>query len=615
MAKEGNSISRTAMWILMGLLILGLGGFGIDGILNGSVSRVARVGDKDVDVQTYFRAMQSALSAESQARGETVTMQQARAIGLDSAVLSRLVTERALDHEADSLGISIGDENLRDQIVTIPAFQGVDGNFDREGYRFALERSGLSEAAFENRLREETARTILQGAVLTGVTMPDVFAKTLVDYVGETRNFSWARLDETDLDETLSEPTEDELRSYYDENIDDFGLPVTKRITFAVLRPEQILESIIIPTEDLQKEYEARSAEYNQPERRLVERLVFLDAAAADSAAAQLDVDGTTFEALVEDRGLTLADIDMGDVSRLELDAAGEAVFSANVGDVVGPLDTGLGPALFRINGVLPAQSTSFEDAEPRLRTDLAMDRARRLIASQAEDLEDILAGGASLEELAEGSDMEVGQIDWYPAVGDGIAAYSEFRTAAARVQADDFPSILQLDDGAIFALRLDETLEPRPAPYDQVAESVRANLEADRAEALLLVKAESILPELQSGKTFSGVSLDSVEEENIDRSGFIAGTPPAFLSEVFEMAEGDVKAIESFGSVLIVQLNSINPASENDQAQQLKDQLSQQMNQALARNLYTIFAQDAMLRAGQEIDVNALEAVHANFP
>ena len=615
MAKEGNSISRTAMWILMGLLILGLGGFGVDGIINGSQHRVARVGDKDVDVQTYFRAMQSALSAESQARGETVTMDQARAIGLDATVLSQLVTERALDHEASELGISIGNENLRDQIVTIAAFQGVDGSFDRDGYRFALQNSGLSEAAFENRLREETSRTILQGAVLTGVSMPETYTQTLVDYVAETRNFSWARLDETDLDTTLAEPTESDLRSYYDENLDEFGLPETKRITFAVLRPEQILDTILVPTEDLQKEYDARAAEFNQPERRLVERLVFLDQAAADAAAAQLDVEGTTFEALVEDRGLALADIDLGDVGRLELDAAGEAVFGASVGDVVGPLPTGLGPALFRVNGVLPAQNTSFETAEPRLRTILAMDRARRLIASQAEDLEDILAGGATIEDLANGSDMEVGTIDWHPAVGEGIAAYSEFRSAAARLQADDFPSILPLEDGAIFAMRLDETLPPRPAPYEDSTESVLANWEANRAETLLMVKANDIVPELQSGKTFAGVSLEPVDEENIDRSGFIAGTPPAFMSEVFSMDVGEVKAIESFGSVIVVQLNAINPASENDGAQQLRDQLAQQMDQALARNLYTIFAQDAMLRAGQEIDVHALEAVHANFP
>ncbi len=52
------------------------------------------------------------------------------------AVLNRLISTRALDNEAAELGISIGDENLSEQIVQIPAFTGLDGKFDRDGYRF-----------------------------------------------------------------------------------------------------------------------------------------------------------------------------------------------------------------------------------------------------------------------------------------------------------------------------------------------------------------------------------------------------------------------------------------------------------------------------------------------
>ena len=146
-----------------------------------------------------------------------------------------------------------------------------------------------------------------------------------------------------------------------------------------------LLDSVAIEESTLRAEYEASEAEYNRPERRLVERLVYLDATAADRAAAQLEVEGTTFEALVQERGLNLADVDLGDVTRLELDAAGEAVFAAEVGDVVGPLPSNLGPALFRVNAVLPAQNTPFEEAEPRLRQRLALDAARRQVEFQAD--------------------------------------------------------------------------------------------------------------------------------------------------------------------------------------------------------------------------------------
>ncbi len=611
--KKKRSVGEIAMWIIMALLIVGLGGFGIDGVLNGSITRVARVGDKDVDVNTYARALQNQMSQLSQQAGRAITFTELRENGVDRAILETLMRERALDFEAQEMGISIGDENLRDQILEIPAFQGIDGNFDREGYRFALENAGLSEGDFEAQLRDESARTILQGAVLGGVVMPDTYADTLVNYVGETRNFSWVRLDQSNLDENLDTPDDATLRAYYNDNIDDYQLPETKRITYAALEPNDLIDQVEIADDDLEAEYQARLGEFNQPERRLVERLVYLDEEAANAAAAQLDV-GTTFETLVQDRGLSLGDVDLGDVGRLELDAAGEAVFNAEVGDVVGPLPSPLGPALFRVNGILPAQSRSFDEVKDLIRLSLAGDNARRLVAAQAQSFDDMLAGGATLEDLANETDMILGTIDWYPAIGTGIAAYDDFRAAAQILTEEDFPKIDSLSDGAIFAMRLDEVLSPRPNPFDDIKDNVLGNWEAERAERLLTERAEDLLPALEGGQSFEEAGLSATTEERLDRGAFLTGMPTDFMSEVFTMAEGDVKIVTGFGAVNIVRLESINPASENPDYERLRDSVSTETSNALARDIFSSFSDDAMLRAGREIDVRALEAVNANF-
>ncbi|MEL6782327.1 MAG: SurA N-terminal domain-containing protein, partial [Pseudomonadota bacterium] len=439
MAKGSNTFSKTAVWILLGLLILALGGFGATN-LSGTIRTVGKVGDKHIDVQAYANTLQREIQAVSQQTGSQLSFAQAQSIGLDQAVLSQLIRARALDHEAGQMGLSVGDETIRDEILNIAAFRGLDGSFDREAYRFALDQQGTSEGEFETQLREEVARSILQGAIVSGVQMPHTYSRTLVDYIGETRDFTWVRLGQSDLDTDLPDPSDEVLRAYYNDNLDDYELPETKRITYAVLLPDMILDDMDVDEDALRAEYDARADIYNQPERRLVERLVYLDSDAAERAAAQLEVDGTTFEALVTERGLDLSDIDLGDVTRLELDAAGEAVFNADVGDVVGPLPSSLGPALFRINGVLPAQQTPFEEAEPLLRQALARDAARRQVSVLAEEYDNLLAGGATLEELDAETDMQLGTIDWFPALGEDIAAYEGFSDAAARLTLDDFP-------------------------------------------------------------------------------------------------------------------------------------------------------------------------------
>ena len=613
MAKK-NSVGKTAMWGLMGLLFVGLGGFGAVN-LSGNLRTIGSVGDKPISVDTYARQIQQELRAISAQTGSAMSFAQAQQLGLDRAVLQRLMRDRALDHEATQMGLSIGDTILRDRILEISSFQSVDGKFDRDGYAQALRSAGLNESEFETNLREETARQLLQGAILSGVEMPAAYSETLVAYVSEARDFTWVLLDESSLETPIADPDEATLKAYFDANADTFVLPATKKITYAWLNPTDIIDQVEMPEDELRAEYESRAEQYNQPERRLVERLVFADQATADQAAAALEVGGTTFEALVLDRGLSLSDVDMGDVDLADLGAAGEAVFGADVGTVVGPADSDLGPALFRVNAVLPEQNVTFEEAEPELRDALAADRAVRIVEAQAEDFDDRLAGGATLEQLAEETDMVLGQIDWTIDSSDDLAAYEGFREAAATVTDADFPKVSQLGDGGIFALRLDEALPERPATYADVADQVAERWRAEQIVSGLRVQADAAKTQAETGSTFASLGLSERVAKAQTRNAFLSATPTGFTGEVFEMAVGDVRIMEGEDTVVLVRLDAITAAdSDNAQAQALLTGLREQQNQALARGLFDIFSDDALLRAGQNIDPRAVNTVNVSF-
>ncbi|MEP4195835.1 MAG: SurA N-terminal domain-containing protein [Aliishimia sp.] len=612
MAKS-TSMSKTAVWILLALLILGLAGFGATS-LGGNIRTIGTVGDLPVSTQSYALAMQREMRAVQAQTGQPIRFEQARAIGLDQAVLQRLITFRALDHEAAQLGISVGDENVRDQVLAIPNFQGLDGSFDREAYRFALEQQGLSEGQFETQLREESARNLLQSAIANGIEMPPRFADVLVNYAGETRDFTWTALDASMLDAPLVPASDADIRAFYDQNIDQFRLPVTKRITYAWLTPDMLADSVELDEAAFENAYNDRIDEFVQPERRLVERLVYLDEDAAATAAASLEVGGNTFEAIVEERGLTLADVDMGDVSRLELDAAGEAVFNAQVGDVVGPLPSPLGVALFRVNGVLPAQSVSLEDARPRLRDSIALARARRIIEDQAEALDDLLAGGATLEELVAEGDIRLATIDWSEQSGDDIASYEDFRNAAAELTLEDFPVIANLDDGGIFAMRLEEELPERPEPFETAFEAASVALEQDRTQAALKTKSEALLPDVQGGTSFEALGLTATIEEGRTREAFIPATPPSFLPEVFQMEPGDVRIVAEAGRVLMISLQDVSPPEDTADAQRLRDVLQGTLDQSLAQDMFDIYTTDVTFRAEARIDPRSVDAVNVNF-
>jgi peptidyl-prolyl cis-trans isomerase D len=613
MAK--GKASNFFVWVILLLLIVGLAGFGATNF-GGSVQSVGRVGETEIEINRYALEMQQELRALAAEQGRTVPMTEANEMGLPQAVLGRVVGQAAMEDEAAALGLSVGDEAVSKQILAIPAFQGVDGNFDREAYGFTLESSGLSVAEFEQRIRTETAANLVQSAVASGVILPPVFTEQIYAFAREARDVTWARLGPDDLETIVEAPTEAELVAFHDANPALFTAPETKAITYAWLTPDMVLDTIEPDEAALRAVYDDRIEEFVQPEKRLVERLVFPDEAAAQAAKARVDAGETDFDALVAERGLELADVDMGDVSEAELGDAGAAVFALAEPGVAGPAPSSLGPALYRVNAILAPREITFEEAREELLPEVQMDRARRAIQDMVDDLDDRLAGGASIEDMAEETDMELGQIDFTAETSEGIAAYASFREAAAAAQPDDFPEIVEIPEGGVFALRVDEVRPPTLQPLDEVRDAVVAAWKAAETTRLMADEAGVVAESIRNGREMAAVRLPLGTERGMTREMFVENTPADFVTQVFEMEPGEIRVVSDATGAWIVRLDQVTEADQDSpEAQALKGMFGQQGTQALATDVLEAFTQALIATKGVEINQAAVNAVHANFP
>jgi peptidyl-prolyl cis-trans isomerase D len=89
-----------------------------------------------------------------------------------------------------ALGLSVGDAEVARQIRAIEGFQGVDGSFDREAYEFVLSQQGLGPRDFEEDVREDTSRALLQAAVVGAIRAPEIYAESIAAFQGETRDLA-----------------------------------------------------------------------------------------------------------------------------------------------------------------------------------------------------------------------------------------------------------------------------------------------------------------------------------------------------------------------------------------------------------------------------------------
>ncbi|MEM7753720.1 MAG: SurA N-terminal domain-containing protein [Pseudomonadota bacterium] len=609
MAKKGGM--GAGMWLVMGLLILSLGGFGVTQFGN-SVTTVAEVGDVEITSNDYARAVQNQMSTFQQQTGQPVTFQTAQALGLDRIAIGQLIASAAIENETKKVGISAGDEVVGEEIQSIGAFQSAAG-FDRTVYEMALRQNGTSPREFEDTIRTDIATQLVRRAVGAGIETPTIFTDTLFNHAREIRDVTWARLTAEDLPAPLPTPTEDELATFHEANPDEFTRPETKVIRYAWLTPDMLAPNVEVSEDQVRALYDARISEFVSPERRLVERLVFSTQSDAEAAKARIDSGEITFDTLVAERGLSLNDVDMGDVSETDLGRAAADVFALEEPGVVGPVASDLGPAIFRMNGVLAAQNVDFLEARDRLEPEAALDRARRLIVGMIGQVEDLLAGGADATLIAERTDLVEGTIDWNIEVFEGIAAYQEFRVAAASANPGDFGEVIQLEDGGILTLAVEEVRAPELIPLADIREDVVAAWERAETQTQLEALANELADELRGGREMAALDLNLETNRGLTRDGFVEGTPPKFTSTLFELERDGVTVLAADGDAWLMRLDAIVAAdSATQEAQMLKDLFAAETAQSFSTAITNAFTQALVDEAGADINAAAVSAVNS---
>ena len=614
--RKKSSRVQTSMlvWVLMAMLIAGLGGFGVTNF-GRSVTAIGSVGTKDIPVTSYARALRSQINALSKQFGQQMGLKEAQLFGVDQQVLSGLIANASLDNEAQRVGISVGNATVATRVSSDKNFQGLTGKFDAATYKQLLEQNNLSVKDYETGLRDDIARTVLQAAVVGGIKAPDALTNTLYTFAAEKRSFAVLALTEASLPAKIAAPSDADLKAFYDANIASFTRPEAKRITYAALLPADVAPKMDVAEADIQALYDGRKADYSIPEKRLVERLVYPTEDEAKAAKAKLDA-GTPFETLVKDRGLELTDIDLGDVTKVDLAAAGDAVFALTGPGVVGPLISTLGPALFRMNAILPAQDTKLADVHDTLKTELQTKAAVASIAEQTSAIQDALAGGATLEDLVKDNGMVLATTDYVAgaADNDAVAADRAFAAAADKLASGDYPEALPLSDGALVALRLDATLPPTPVALDKIKDKVTAAYHADALAKALTAQALAAQAAVKAGGDL-GTQGIVANIAATTRDGTPAGTTPDVIKAAFAMAAGEVKLIDTPDFTGLIRLDGITPVDMTaDAAKTGRDQTATQAQQSLAQDTYELFTTAMTAQGGLTINQSAITSVQAQL-
>src|ERR1700758_3415579 len=146
---SSNWLGKTIMAVVMGVLIVSFGVWGIADIFRGfGQSTLAKIGRTEISAEQFRQIYTDKLQQLGRQFGRPLTSDQARAFGLDRQVLQQTIAEAALDEEGRRLGLGQSDDEIRRTIMNDPNFKGVGGAFDPQRFQALIRNFGYTEPRY-----------------------------------------------------------------------------------------------------------------------------------------------------------------------------------------------------------------------------------------------------------------------------------------------------------------------------------------------------------------------------------------------------------------------------------------------------------------------------------
>jgi peptidyl-prolyl cis-trans isomerase D len=277
--------------------------------------------------------------------------------------------------------------------------------------------------------------------------------------------------------------SDEEIREYYDENLETFKIPKTVEARHILLRVNQDADpETVKKTKD----------------RAL--RILKLAKEGKDFAElAKQYSEGPT-----RDKGGYLGKFKKEAMVKPFADVA----FSMKAGEISEPVRTQFGWHIIKVEKVNEASVTSFDDAKKDIQKKLTDDMAKSLAYDEAEAVSDEAIDGKDLINAAKERHMKILTTDFFSSKGPikGINNPSEFASVAFNLLDKEISNVQEFENG-YYILQLVDKIQPKIPEFDKVKEKVTLDLIKEKQDEKAKADSETLLAALKSGKTMQAES------------------------------------------------------------------------------------------------------------
>jgi peptidyl-prolyl cis-trans isomerase D len=474
---------------------------------------VAEVDGNELKAGEFQQRYVTQVNAYRQQFGGTINDQLLRQLGVEQQILTQMIDEQVALIEAERSGIRVSDEELAQQIFSIPALQENGRFIGEERYAQLLQAQlpPMTKAQFEESLRRSMIIDRLRSAVTDWMAVSDAELEREFKERNEKVKLQVVALTADAFRDKVM-VTDADIAAYFESRKAEYRVGERRTIKYLLLDRDQQRQKVVVPPTDIQRFYNDNIQQYQTPEQIRASHIL-LNTGGKDEATVRKQAEeilakakgGADFAALAKQ----YSEDEVSKVNGGDLDYFGRgrmvpefesAAFAMQPGQLSDLVKTQYGFHIIKVVDKRPGSTRTLDQVRPQIQEQLSFQVADQQITDRATQLQQRLKTAADMDAAAKELGLTVQESGAFqredPVPGLGAApqvAASAFSLADGAVSEP-----IASPRGPVF-ITVSGKQDPYVPKLEEVTERVRNDLITSRAAEMSRQRASEIAASLKN--------------------------------------------------------------------------------------------------------------------
>lgn len=474
-AKSG--ILRFIFFGLMALATFGLVLTDAGGFFGSGFGRqtVAKIGEIELTLPVFNNIYSREISRSN------LPPEMARAYGVPQMVLGREINRLSLLQAAHESQIRVGDKVVAQSIKAQLDQVGLEGN-DEENLDYVLRQMNMSEAQLTRGTREDIASSLIQTTTLnTGKTMP-MAVNALYKYNKEKRVAEIVIISPSDITD-IPPITDEAVANFYQQNQAAFTIPEKRSVKILHVTSQALGRDIAISDDMVADFYENNRSEYRQDDQYSFSQTLYETQEDANNKVEgqEMATDWYTLSNLPSEIALALKEL--------------------KTGETIGPIETTLGFHVITLNDIKKDQYTPLSEVEGSIKQTLRDREMDDQIYRLADDLDNAVAEGLSLSDIAQQYDISLKTIPSLESDSLSVEGLPQNQDDAQEIletvfiiDEQEISPVIELTDGSFVLAQVTEITPEEVKSLADVSTDIKKQLSEQQKSVAVQSKAAQFM-------------------------------------------------------------------------------------------------------------------------